>query len=241
MLELSEFPWPVVFRRSHRCKYLRINLTRGKAVEIVYPHYSTKKQAMLFLQSKRDWVDRHYQSEFDLSESGNVLIPKKIYFPVLEQEWSVHVTVASKRVHFTIQQDDVSGALMVSGPSDRLDDALPTLRKWLKQQAVLELEPLLYALSRQYQLPFDSVSWRFQKTRWGSCSDGKRLSLNVKLLFLSFKQVRYVMLHELCHTRVMNHSHAFWNLLSSCCSAAREIDPGLHEVSFLNEKWITEL
>jgi YgjP-like, metallopeptidase domain len=49
-----------------------------------------------------------------------------------------------------------------------------------------------------------------QRTRWASCSAKKNLSLNTKLLFLSPDLVRYVLIHELCHTVYMDHSKEFW-------------------------------
>ncbi len=63
------------------------------------------------------------------------------------------------------------------------------------------------------------VSIRQQRTRWGSCSRGNSISLNAKLLFLPPELVEYVLLHELCHTRAMDHSARFWAIVA-------EHDPG---------------
>ena len=56
---------------------------------------------------------------------------------------------------------------------------------------------------------------RRQRTRWGSCSSAGTISLNVCLMFQQPAVVRYLMIHELCHRRHMNHSKRFWSLVAA--------------------------
>jgi predicted metal-dependent hydrolase len=65
------------------------------------------------------------------------------------------------------------------------------------------------------------LSIRSQKTRWGSCSIRGNISLNDQLLFMPAKTVEYLMIHELCHTRHLNHSTAFWSLVEHHCADYR--------------------
>jgi predicted metal-dependent hydrolase len=89
------------------------------------------------------------------------------------------------------------------------------LRRWTKRQAKAILPPMLIRLVHELGFTVGDITIRNQRTRWGSCSRSKSISLNQKLLFLSPDLVRYVMLHELCHTRVMSHSRKFWGLVAS--------------------------
>ena len=51
------------------------------------------------------------------------------------------------------------------------------------------------------------------KYAWGSCSSKKNITLNLELIKYSQQAIRYVILHELCHLKYMNHSRDFWNLV----------------------------
>ncbi len=97
--------------------------------------------------------------------------------------------------------------------SKNYKEAMVLLKLWLKQKAWLYLPQHLAELSKEHHLPFAGLSIRSQKTRWGSCSSHHKINLNSKLLFLPRRLVDYVIIHELCHTKFLNHSSNFWNLV----------------------------
>jgi predicted metal-dependent hydrolase len=63
---------------------------------------------------------------------------------------------------------------------------------------------------KKHNLPYRRVTFRCQKTRWGSCSGKNNISLNVNIAFLPEQLQDYILLHELVHTKVKNHSRKFW-------------------------------
>ena len=77
------------------------------------------------------------------------------------------------------------------------------------------LPPLLEQYSNQLRVRPARVTVRNQKTRWGSCSSQGGLNFNCLLALVPEYVRRYVVIHELCHLRKMNHSPAFWNLVAS--------------------------
>ena len=84
-------------------------------------------------------------------------------------------------------------------------------------------------LADKYGLIFNKVSIRNQKTRWGSCSIKNNISLNIQLMRLSNSLIDYVILHELVHTVVKNHSILFWKTLDIYVNDAKKIDNRLKQ------------
>ncbi len=79
----------------------------------------------------------------------------------------------------------------------------------------------LYHLAKEHGFTFNNVSIREQRTRWGSCSHKNNISLNLKLVLLPKELIDYVILHELVHTRIHNHSKKFWAELDEYVGNAR--------------------
>jgi predicted metal-dependent hydrolase len=91
----------------------------------------------------------------------------------------------------------------------------------LSRQELDEIQDELFArlerFSSQYDLPYHRAAFRCQRTKWGSCSSRNNISLNINIAFLPEHLQDYILLHELCHIRHMNHSKAFWSQLDEYC------------------------
>ena len=96
-------------------------------------------------------------------------------------------------------------------------------RKILKQR--------LDQLCEKYNFKYNRLFIRNQKTRWGSCSAKNNISLNAKLTSLPKELMDYIILHELVHTRVKNHSKDFWNTLDKYVKNSKKIDKELKKYS----------
>lgn len=85
----------------------------------------------------------------------------------------------------------------------------------------------LAELAKRHGFSYGKVRIANQQTRWGSCSGRNTISLNVQLLRLPEKLRDYVILHELVHTRIKNHSPAFWQeletLVENCSGLRRQL------------------
>lgn len=126
--------------------------------------------------------------------------------------------IASTGSLFTVREDNerfiIACPAGVDFSSDRVQSLIrAAILRALKKRAAIFLPPLLRMWSEQYRLPYRRVRITGAKSRWGSCSSTGTISLSCYLMLLPTHLMDYVLLHELAHTREMNHGPEFWALL----------------------------
>jgi len=211
----ADAPFPYTLKVSPRAQSARLKMTPHGGLVVVVPPRFDKKQIASLLQHHEAWIKKvqakfeaHRQPSLALAENG---LPSSVTFPDFAESWSVsYAQTGSGEVELKEQQDNT---LFVFG--DVADTALTQklLCSWLKHRAQVHLLPELEKLAAAHGFSYTSASVRLQHSRWGSCSSRRSITLNSKLLFLPDYLVRYIMVHELCHTVQMNHSRAFWSLV----------------------------
>ncbi|MFE4107281.1 M48 family metallopeptidase [Almyronema epifaneia] len=206
---------PYRLRQSARAKHISIKISPYGEIEVVTPRQFDPQKLPAILRQKQAWIEQtlarlaHQRQAIapDLTSAQ----PGQIDLRALDESWElVYLLNSRDRLQVTPLN---SRQLAVVGPSDNLKLCQAGLQKWLKRKASLVLPNWLSQISQRAQLPYQRVSVRGQKSRWGSCSSQQNISLNYKLLFLPPPLVTYVLVHELCHTLQMNHSAAFWRLV----------------------------
>lgn len=204
-------PWNV--RISRRARRLSVRVYPGGRVEVVVPPGASPTTVHKFVHTHREWIDRRVS---DLSSAQQVADskPVSIELRAIGKTYSLtYVPSASKTVSIRGARGET--ALHVSGAVESDRAVASALRAWLSTLARDELGRSLSAVANASDFHFERIQVRRQRTRWGSCSASGTISLNVCLLFLDPAVVRYLLVHELCHTRHMNHSKRFWDLVEA--------------------------
>ncbi|MCC9001639.1 MAG: M48 family metallopeptidase, partial [Candidatus Competibacter sp.] len=188
----------------------------------------------------RDWVARHLK-RFEamhhwLAEQACIASPYSLNLPALDESWQIEYRqTPSDTVSIRNGQP---GRLMIAGAIGNKIACRAALLRWLARRGREALAPWLARLADETGMPFSEVRIKGQRTRWGSCTAKGVISLNYKLLFLPPEWVRYVLIHELCHTQELNHSTRFWQLVNRWEPNTAEIRNRLREAWQWLPEWL---
>ncbi len=138
--------------------------------------------------------------------------------PLLDGASSLTLQVGRKNVRFTLRAGEKTKAMRVRGgwrvdlsPGIRRRSLHLFLWKMLARDAESHLSALLTKYNREtYRARITETKIQFATTQWGSCAPRGRIMLNTALVFLPPRLQRYVIIHELAHTRRADHSPAYW-------------------------------
>lgn len=111
------------------------------------------------------------------------------------------------------------------------------VRPFFERTRCLFLPDEVFELSRRTGMMPADVSVRDFKARWGCCDADGRIRLNWRLVMLPPVLREYVLIHELCHLKEMNHSAAFWKLVGKHCGDYRQRRRLLKKYSFLTRMY----
>lgn len=205
----SEFEWLPAYhvKRHQRAKHVKLRYSIKGGLCVTVPPRFNMKQLPSILASHRDWIIAQVARQPD-----EPVLPTCVLLPLLNQQWFI---VYEPKLSKPRLRELRTGELILN--VDEANDIQVTrlLRAWLRRKAEQVLPPLFSSLSEALGLPYRSLSIRSQSSVWGSCSHDHSIRLNDRLLFFPLPLARHIMIHELCHTKFLNHSASFWALVKS--------------------------
>ncbi len=210
MTETKSISWPPEYKlkRHPRARRVKLSVSRAHGLQITIPMRFSISHIPSVLIEHEKWIIKHLSK---LAEQKNNNLPDKIEFPLLNEVWIIHYM---QNNNSKIQLIERAGReIVLMGNIEDTVKCKMLLIAWIKEIAKLHLTTHLYRASEKTQLYFQKACIRDQETRWGSCSREKTINLNYRLIFLPAHLAIHVMIHELCHTKYLNHSEKFWGLV----------------------------
>ncbi len=227
-MKLGNFNFPVQIIEEYR-RNGRVSLA-SKEIIIRIPTALSSAEKNRTYQWAQDYLKHLYETRPEAFEK---------YIPVNYSEKRVLSTFCDD---IQIRLKSIPSARRVSGQmvGNILEISMPDhlsandpmlgdlIAKILRKKYLPVLDLRVRELNEKHlDVPLERVKMRNSSTRWGSCSSGRNISISTRALLTPESVLNYILVHELCHLREMNHSAAFWNLVSS-------IDPTYKE----KEVWL---
>ncbi|TNF91093.1 MAG: M48 family metallopeptidase [Gammaproteobacteria bacterium] len=212
----DELEWKL--RVSPRARYARLLIKPYGGLEVVVPPRFPRGEIPFLVAKHADWARLQLDRQAKLVQS--IRLPQ--HLSLAFDNSTTPVVYASQPLVFNYDlfAEQSRQRIVIEASTQR--EQIRELRNWIRRRAQELFPALLEELSRRTGLEFRKVTIRSQKTRWGSCSARGHISLNDQLLFLPAKTVEYLMIHELCHTRFLNHSRDYWRLVEHHCPDYRD-------------------
>jgi predicted metal-dependent hydrolase len=214
-------------KRSMKARCLWLRVKNGSGLIVTVPRGYNINNVDSYLYTKSRWILRALDKINSIKhDQENNPSPNTIMY--------LGNSLNISKIHVENQSTELirdKNCLIVNIDSNNLNSQANQIEFWLKNQAIIYLNQRTRYFAEKMNLSYNKLSIRNQKSRWGSCSRNKNLSFNWKLIMTPEYILDYVVIHELCHLREMNHSRNFWNLVSQYCPDWKEYRKWLNKNS----------
>lgn len=198
----------ITVTRSVQSRQVRIRIAPDGSLKASMPRYTPlaflKKMVKTSRVELRDMIDssRPKTNYYDGQPIG------KRHTLVVRQGASFSVVLKGPSIIVTLEQSQALSDRVV------MDSLRKTIIKVLRSEAKTYLTKRLAYLADTMNCTYSRVRFSHASSRWGSCSSTGTISLNIALMKLPLELIDYVVIHELAHTKEMNHSASFWDIVA---------------------------
>ena len=220
-VDYGDFKIKYVKRKQSR--RIKLSIKSDGSILVSLPYFDSFSNAEKFVAQKKLWIISCLQK-----------LSKEI--PNTNFDWDYELQTLVGSIAF--KKVEANSEISINKEGDNFFVLLPSNFQFIKQRDNLAeiIKTLLKKLGKPYltdllneyaelfQLPYNKVYIKTQKSIWGSCSINNNINLNAFLITLPEELCEYVILHELSHTIHKNHSKSFWQFLDSICPDAIKKD-----------------
>lgn len=202
---------PITIRRSSRSSHVKISVAPNGTLRASLPLYTPIFMLKRLIKSSRDELRKMITVQRPTYELENGMAIGKSHTLVVTHTEKATVTVSRHKQQII--------ASLPTGSTLNDPDVIVKIREVmtnaLRVEAKSYLPKRLAFLAHDMDCDYERVRFSHASGRWGSCSSSGTISLNIALMKLPHELIDYVLIHELCHTKQMNHSDKFWALVAN--------------------------
>ncbi len=206
-LQLSSSAVPLRFLRNESARRYILRIGEDGSARVTIPRRGSFKAARQFVARHLGWIEKQLQ--------------KRNMQPTVPSVWTLGTEVLFRGNPVRIEGQPDEHRIQLGDQliciAQPFGDLRPAIERHLRKLAAVELVPRTWELATRHQVLIQQVSVRSQRSRWGSCSGKKTISLNWRLIQTPAFVSDYIILHELMHLREMNHSRRFWRQVEQVC------------------------
>ncbi|MBN2521399.1 MAG: DUF45 domain-containing protein [Bacteroidales bacterium] len=208
--------------RSSRSRKISITLKPFHHIRVSVPQWVSYQQAITTLEKRNGWVLHNLQKIREIENKQTIFLAENPYKTRYHQ-----IKFAPGPVN-VVKALNNSGKINITFP-ERMDIRNMEIQQFIRKvieetyrfEAKKYIPARVFKLAKTHGYSFGKITIRNSKTRWGSCSHKNNLSFSLHIMRLPDKLIDFIILHELAHTRVKNHSCHFWEELNRVSGDAK--------------------
>jgi len=220
----------VTFFKSDRAKSLNITIKPFTGVRVSVPKSISFKKAKTATKQRIGWIKTHL-SKMQKAEDKFTVFTFDTEFKTRFHHLEIKYAEVEKPK--AILRGEKINVLVPLSTDVKSSEVQLEVRKGIertwRKEAKDYLPRRVEELAEKYNFSFNRVTVQNSKTRWGSCSLDNNINLSLHLMRLPDYLIDYVILHELVHTKIKNHSREFWQLLDIVSGNAKKLDREVKE------------
>ena len=210
-----------------KVKNLYISVQNGEVV-IKAPWYVTNSQIQNVVESKRAWIMQKLE-EYNASPRKAKEYTDGEKFQILGENYCLNIYYQeTNQANLNVGDGKIEIVLPLQyANEDNTEQIKKMIEKMYYMIAEREVEIAMEKTRKMVGLAPEEYRIKRVKTAWGSCSSNKKITINQNLVMYSRKAIEYVVLHEICHLKYMNHSKKFWAMVAKYMPDYKEAEKEL--------------
>ena len=222
-------------RRNRRKNTATITVFRAGRIVVSVPTHFTNHNIRELIARKRPWINKKVKQLASLPPpSPEVQFINDEGFLFLGEDRRLKITYDGFVGAFSTEQQIVVSVPAGLAAADQARAVRKELAAWYANQALTTLNDRVEYFAQHFKQTLQAapsrVGVRYYKSRWGVCKPNGEIVFNWCLIMAPLSVIDYVVVHELCHLRVPNHSRAFWRLVASILPDYKESKRWLRRV-----------